>query len=133
MLQATLRPKAATVSKKKKSLFPIQRPMSPNLTLGYNLSRSTQGNNLKNLDSTCIANATYKVSRSSVYWFWRRKKILSFYHIWAWQPCWSCDPTHLYKFSFLFSLKLSYPIWFQIALLFMRKTNFNFEIWMTFD
>ena len=37
------------------------------------------------------------------------------------------------KFSFLFSLKLSYDIWFQIALLFMRKTSFNFEIWMTFD
>ena len=36
--------------------------------------------------------------------------------------------THLYKFSFLFSLKLSYEFWFQIALLFLRKTSFNFEI-----
>ena len=35
----------------------------------------------------------------------------SFYHIWAWWPCWLCDPTHLYKFSFLFSLKLSYEFW----------------------
>ena len=26
-----------------------------------------------------------------------------------------------YKFSFLFSLKLSYELWFQIALLFLRK------------
>ena len=41
--------------------------MSPNLTLA-----STQGNNLNNLGSTCIGNATYKVSRSWVYWFWRR-------------------------------------------------------------
>ena len=50
------------------------------------------------------------------------------YHIWAWRPCWSCDPTHLYKFSFLFSLKLSYEFWFQIAQLFLRKTSFNIEI-----
>ena len=35
LVQAILRPKAAIVSKKKKifSLFPIQKPMSPNLTL----------------------------------------------------------------------------------------------------
>ena len=39
-----------------------------------------------------------------------------------------CDPTHLYKFSFSFSLKLSYELWFQIAQLFLRKTSFNFEI-----
>ena len=44
-----------------------------------------------------------------------------FYHIWAWRSCWSCDPTHLYKFSFLFPLKLSYELWFQIALLFLKK------------
>ena len=46
---------------------------------------------------------------------------------------WSCDPTHLYKFSFLFSLKLSYELWFQITQLFLRKTSFNIEIWVTFD
>ena len=40
------------------------------------------------------------------------KKIFKgFYHIWAWRPCWSCDPTHLYKFSFPFSLKFSYELW----------------------
>ena len=42
-------------------------------------------------------------------------------------------PNSLYKFSFLFSLKLSYELWFQIAQLFLRKTSFNFEIWVTFD
>ena len=46
---------------------------------------------------------------------------------------WSCDPTHLYKFSFPFSLKLSYELWFQIAQLFLRKTSFNFDISVTFD
>ena len=41
---------------------------------------------------------------------------------------------HLYKFSFLFPLKFSYELWFQIALLFLgKKTSFNFEIWVTFD
>ena len=45
----------------------------------------------------------------------------------------SCDPTHLYKFSFLFSLKLSYEFSFQIAQLFLQKTSLNFEIWVTFD
>ena len=37
-------------------------------------------------------------------------------------------PCHLYKFSFLFSLKLSYEFWFQMTQLFLRKTSFNFEI-----
>ena len=32
------------------------------------------------------------------------------------------------NFRFLFSLKLSYEFWFQIAPLFLRKTSFNFEI-----
>ena len=26
-----------------------------------------------------------------------------------------------------------YELWFQIAQLFLRKTSFNFEIWVTFD
>ena len=30
----------------------------------------------------------------------------AFYQIWTRQPCWLCDPTHLYKFSFSFSRKL---------------------------
>ena len=58
--------------------------MWPNLTLTYNRSRSTQGHNMKNLGSTHIDNATYQVSRSSVYWFWRSKYFFyGFYHIWA--------------------------------------------------
>ena len=28
-----------------------------------------------------------------------------FYHIWAWQPSWSCDLEHLYKVSFSFPKK----------------------------
>ena len=107
--------------------------MWPNLTLVWNRPGSTQGHNLNDLGSTCIDNATYEVSRSSVYWFWRRRFFLGFYHIWAWLPCWSCDPNHLYKFSFPFSHKLSNELWFQITQRFLRKTSFNFEIWVIFD
>ena len=38
----------------------------------------------------------------------------------------------LYKFSFLFYHKLSHKIWFQMTQLFLRKTSFNFEIWVIF-
>ena len=50
-----------------------------------------------------------------------------FYHICAWEPSWSCDPTRLYKFSFPLIHKLSYEIWFKITKQFLRKTSFNFE------
>ena len=55
--------------------------MWPNLTLAQNGSRSTQGDNLNNLGSTHIHNATYQVSRSSVIWIWRRRffKVFTIY------------------------------------------------------
>ena len=49
----------------------------------------------------------YQVSRSSVDWLWRRRFFKDVYHIYEWWPCWSCDATHLYKFSFQFSLKVA--------------------------
>ena len=33
----------------------------------------------------------------------------------AWGSSWSCNPTHLYKFSVPFSHKFSYEIWFQMT------------------
>ena len=57
----------------------------------------------------------------------------SFCHIWAWWRSWSCDPTHLYKFTFPFSHTLSCEIWFQMTQQFLRKTSFNSKIWVTFD
>ena len=44
-------------------------------------SLTTSTNNLNNLGSTCIDNATYQVSRSLVYWFWRRRffKVFTIY------------------------------------------------------
>ena len=46
----------------------------------------------------------------------------------AWWRCWFYDPTHLYKFSFPFSLKVSYELWFQIAQRNLKKTRINIEI-----
>ena len=34
-----------------------------------------------------------------------------FYHIWAWQPSWSCDLDHLYKLSFPLPQEAPYEIW----------------------
>ena len=44
-------------------------------------------------------NATYQVPKSSAFWFWRRF-LKGFYHIWAWRPSCSCDQDHLNKLSF---------------------------------
>ena len=41
--------------------------------------------------------------------------LLRFYHIWAWQPCWSCDPDHLNDFSFLKALEAVYETGSQLA------------------
>ena len=40
--------------------------------------------------------------------------------------------SHLYKFSFPFTHKLSKEIWFQMTQQIPRETSFNFEIWVTF-
>ena len=131
MLQASLRPKAATVSKK--ITFFLYKGLCHQIRPWRKICQGQPRVVIwKTLVVLALPMLHTKFLRSSFYWFWGRI-IKTFYHIWAWQPCWSCDPTHLYKFSFLFSLKLSYEIWFQIAQLFMRKTSFNFEIWMTFD
>ena len=46
---------------------------------------------------------TYQVPMSSAFWFWSRKFLKGFYHIWAWRQSWSCHQDHLNKLSF------SYP------------------------
>ena len=54
-----------------------------------------------------------------------------FYHLRAWRPSWSCNPTHLFKFSFSFIHKLHMKFgskWQQ----FLTKTCFDFENWVTF-
>ena len=133
MLQATLRPKAAIVSKKQIifTFFPF-KSLWPN----WPWRKMGQGQT-SDLIWTTLVVLTYMMLQTKFQGHGSigsgEEDFLSFYHIWAWQPCWSCDPTHLYKFSFLFSFKLSYEFWFQMTQLFLRKTSFNFEIWVTFD
>ena len=45
-----------------------------------------------------MPNATYQIPRSPAFWFWRRRFLKGFYHIWAWRSSWSCDQNSLYKF-----------------------------------
>ena len=71
----------------------------PCLILPYNRSRSIQGHHLNYLVSTLVPDATCKVSRPLVNWFWRRR-FKGFYHIWAWWPYRSCDLDSLNIFLF---------------------------------
>ena len=123
MLQATLRPNAAKVSKKI-IIFTFSHTQAyvTKFDLGIKWVKVNEGHTLNDLSSTHKDNATYQVSRSLLYRFWRRR-FLSLLR----RPCWSFDPTHLYKFSFPFSHKLSYELWFQITQLFLRKTSFTLK------
>ena len=58
-----------------------QKHRGPNLTLLWNRSRSTQGHHLNKLGSTRAPNVAYQVSRSSAFWFWRRRffKVFTIY------------------------------------------------------
>ena len=50
-------------------------------------------------------------TRSLALWFWRRRFLKGFYHIWAWWPSWSCDPHPLNKLSFPHPTEARYEIW----------------------
>ena len=84
-------------------------------------SRSTQDHHLNKLGRPHIPDATYQVPRSSAFWFWRRRFLKGFYHIWAWQPSWSCDQDHLNKLSFPHPKESPYEIWVQLAQWFQRR------------
>ena len=53
---------------------------------------SLQGHHLNQIWRAGVPDATYQVSWKSACWFWRRRFLKGFYHIWACQPSWSCDP-----------------------------------------
>ena len=36
------------------------------------------------------------------------------YHIWAWQPSWSCDLYHVKKINFIVPKTCAYKIWFKM-------------------
>ena len=72
-----------------------------------------------------IPNATYQVPQPMAFWLQRRRDLKSFYHIWVWWPCQSCDHNNLYKSWLTNHKELSYEIWFQLAKWFLRKLCFN--------
>ena len=46
-----------------------------------------------------------------------------FYHIWAWQPSWSCDLDFLYTHWFPLPINASYKIWLWLAKRFQRRRS----------
>ena len=79
-------------SSEKSTVFTFSyRKALPNLTLSQNRSRSTQDHHLNKIWWAGVIDATYQVSWKSVHRFQRRRFLKGFYHIWAWQPAWSCD------------------------------------------
>ena len=55
----------------------------------------------------------FQVPRSSAFWFWRRRLLNVFYHIWAWRPSLSCDQNILHQFWLTYHEKSSHEIWIQ--------------------
>ena len=80
-----------------------------------------------------IQNVTYQVPRSSAFWFWRRRFLKGFYHIWACRPSWSCDQTILYKSWLTCCKESSYKIWVQLAYWFLRKLCFNILMGLQYE
>ena len=79
-------------------------------TLTLSRSRSTQDHYLNKLGRPHIPDATCQVPRSPAFWFWRRRFLKGFYHIWACRPFWSCDQTNLYKSWLTYCKESSYEI-----------------------
>ena len=92
-----------------------------NLTLTLSRSRSIQDHYLNKLGRPYIPDATYQVPRSPAFWFWRRRFLKGFYHIWAWRPSRSCDQDHLNKLLFPHPKESPYEIWVQLAPWFQRR------------
>ena len=81
-----------------------------NLTLTLSKSRSSWDHHLNKLGRPHIPNASYQVTRSLAFWFWRRIFLKGFYHIWAWRPSLSYDQNILYKFWLTYHKESSHEI-----------------------
>ena len=53
------------------------------------------------------------------------KDFLSFYHIWAWWPSWSCDQDHLSKLLFPHPIEAPYEIWLWLTQWYLRRRCLN--------
>ena len=120
------RSQAANVLKNQQfSLFPIEKPKLPNLTLPSNRSGSLQGHHLNKLWWAVVPDATYQVSWKSAWRFWRRRFLKGFYHIWAWQPSWSCDSDAANKLSFPLPKEALHTILALIGQAVLEKKKFE--------
>ena len=72
-----------------------------------------------------VQDATYQVSWKLASRF-RRRFFKGFYHIWAWQPSWSCDQHNVIRFSFALYLKAFIQNLVQIGTLVSEKIRFEF-------
>ena len=95
------------------------------MTLTLGRSRSSWNHHLNKLGRPHIPNATYKVSRSLSFWFWRRRFLKGFYHIWAWLSSWSCDLNILYTFLLIYHKESSHEICVKLGQWFVRKLCFD--------
>ena len=71
-----------------------------------------------------IPYATYQVPRPLAFWF-QRRHLKGFNHVWARWPSWSCDQYNWYKFWPTYHKESSYEIWVQMAKWFLRKLCFD--------
>ena len=71
----------------------------------------SQGHYLNKCGSTRSPNAECQVSRSSAFWFRRRRffKVFTIYG-WAWWPFWSCEQNPLNKVLFHYPIEAPYEI-----------------------
>ena len=69
--------------------------------------------------SPCLK--AYQDPMSLALWFWRRRILKGFYHIWAWRPSWSHDLDHVNKLLFSHPTEAPYAIWLWLAQRFLRR------------
>ena len=93
------------------------------MTLTLSRSRSSWDHNLTKLGMPHISNATYQVSMSLAFWFWRRRFLKGFYHLWVWRP--SCHVTKIFcKFLLTYHKESSHAISVELGQWFVRKLCF---------
>ena len=74
-------------------IFPIWSSCGPFCSAERN-HKEVKDHHLNKLGRPDIQNVTYQVPSSSAFWFWRRY-LKGFYHIWVCRPSWSCDQSNL--------------------------------------
>ena len=104
-------------------VFPIQMHREANLTLPLKGQASTYNNSFSNFGRPPVPDDSCKGSAPRHSWFWRRRFLKVFYHIWAWRPSWSTDHDHFSNLSFPHPKEASYEIWAKLAQRLQRRSR----------